>query len=83
MLQLSSAGGRKVLLGADVAAGQVPQLVVPAGTWQGSRLLAGGAYALLGATVSPGFDLQDFTAGERAALCAEFPDFAADIERLT
>jgi predicted cupin superfamily sugar epimerase len=84
MLQLTSgAGGRKLVLGPDVAGGQVPQLVVPAGVWQGSRLVAGGAYALLGATVSPGFDRADFTAGERAALFAEFPEHAPDIERLT
>ena len=39
MLQLWPDGsGREVVLGADLAAGQVPQLVVPAGVWQGTRL---------------------------------------------
>ena len=40
MLQLWPDGsGREVMLGADIAAGQVPQLVVPAGVWQGTRLV--------------------------------------------
>ena len=33
-------------LGPDIAAGMSPQLLVPAGTWQGFRLAPGGAFAL-------------------------------------
>ena len=39
MLQLWPDGtGKEVVLGPDIAAGQVPQLVVPGGVWQGTRL---------------------------------------------
>lgn len=48
-------------LGPDLAAGQVPQLVVPAGTWQAARP-AGDAEALVSCVVSPGFDFADFRA---------------------
>ena len=42
MLQLPPGGaGRTILIGPDVAAGMQPQLVVPRGVWQGSRLVRG------------------------------------------
>lgn len=47
-------------LGDDLLAGERPQLVVPAGVWQGCRLAPGGQWALLGCTVAPGFDYRDF-----------------------
>ncbi len=46
------------ILGADLAAGQRPQVVVPAGAWQSARPL--GAYALVGCTVAPGFEFTGF-----------------------
>src|SRR5580693_472589 len=36
--------------------GDRPQVLVEHGVWQGSRLRAGGSWALLGCTVSPGFE---------------------------
>src|SRR5271163_4109750 len=57
MLQLWPDGSSRVVrLGGDLASGMLPQLVVPKGVWQGSRLVLGGRVALLGCTVSPGFD---------------------------
>lgn len=44
---------RDRLLGADLRAGQVPQLIVPAGHWQAAR--STGDWSLVGCTVSPGF----------------------------
>jgi predicted cupin superfamily sugar epimerase len=84
MLQLyEGGGGRTVVLGNDLAAGQCPQVVVPRGVWQGSRLLPGAAFALLGTTMAPGFDSDDFQAGDRDALTVRYPAFADDIRRLT
>src|SRR3984885_10436835 len=61
MLQLLPDGSSAVFtLGPDLAAGQHVQLVVPAGVWQGTRLLADGEVALLGCTVTPGFDFADY-----------------------
>lgn len=48
------------VLGDPTVAGQLCQWLVPAGNWQGSRLVAGGAWGLMGTTVWPGFDLSDF-----------------------
>jgi hypothetical protein len=46
------------LLGADLAAGQTPQVVVPAGHWQAARTTGG--WTLVGCTVSPGFRFAGF-----------------------
>jgi predicted cupin superfamily sugar epimerase len=84
MLQLITDGrGEKVVIGNDLAAGQRPQVVVARGVWQGSRLVKGGRWALLGCTVSPGFEFEDYEAGEREVLCGGWPDFEAEIEELT
>ena len=84
LLQINANGNGKVfVLGQDIVAGMHLQHVVPGGAWQGSRLRAGGKYALLGTTVAPGFDYQDFEIGERDELVAEFPQFAALIKSLT
>lgn len=76
MLQLAPEGaGQVVLLGADLAAGMQPQVVVPRGAWQGARLRPGGAcgYALLGCTVAPGFDYADFELAPRDLLLDTYP----------
>jgi|ERR1039458_1934404 predicted cupin superfamily sugar epimerase len=84
MLQLFEDGRSAVLtLGLDLAAGQHVQLVVPAGVWQGTRLVDGGEVALLGCTVTPGFDFADYRSGSCAELAAKWPAEAERIRRLT
>lgn len=78
-----SGRGERRILGPDLRRGERPQAVVPAGTWQGSRLVAGGRVALLGTTMAPGFDPGDFEAGERGALLRSHPGFRREIEALT
>jgi hypothetical protein len=72
-----------VTLGPDILAGQRVQSTVPAGVWQGSFLEPGGAYALLGTTMAPGFTSSDYEGGDRAALIAAYPEEAELITRLT
>ena len=84
MLQLTADGtGVMVVIGNDLLRGQRPQALVERGVWQGSRLVKGGRWALLGCTVSPGFEFEDYDAGERAELCAGWPEFAEEIKALT
>jgi uncharacterized protein len=84
MLQLHPDGSaRTVILGNDLAAGQHPQLVVPKHVWQGSHLLPGGKVALLGCTVSPGFDFADYEAGRFEPLASEYPQYTELIRALT
>ena len=45
-------------LGSNVAAGENPQVIVPAGAWQAARPL--GAWSLVGCIVSPAFTFDGF-----------------------
>jgi predicted cupin superfamily sugar epimerase len=89
MLQLYPDGrypdGRSAVftLGPDLAAGQHVQLVVPAGVWQGTRLLGAGKVALLGCTVTPGFDFADYRNASFAELVSRWPAQAEQIRKLT
>ena len=84
MLQLSSDGsGRVAILGSDILNGMQPQVVVDRGVWQGARLLNGGKFALLGATVSPGFEFADYESGHRDELIKSYPQFRELIIALT
>lgn len=75
--------GRRIILGPDLLGGQHVQYVVPRSVWQGSRLIPGGRFALLGTTMAPGFDARDFTLGSRQELVRQFPDHATLIRELT
>jgi len=83
-LQLVPGGaGRRVVLGMDLAGGERPQVVVPRGVWQGARLVEGGAWALMGCTVSPGFEFEDYEDCGAEELVAEWPEFEGTIRGLT
>jgi hypothetical protein len=84
MLQLWPSGRSALLtLGQDLLAGQVVQTLVPAGVWQGTRLLGEGQVALLGCSVVPGFDFADYTSGSYAELVEKWPGEAFRIKALT
>jgi len=84
MLQLKEGGdGVVVRIGNRLAEGERPQVVVARGIWQGSRLAPGGDRALLGCTVSPGFEFEDYETGSREQLCAGWPEFRELLCRLT
>lgn len=84
MLQLLANGtSKRVVIGNDLAAGERPQVVVRRGVWQGSRLVAGGRWALLGCTVSPGFEFVDYEEGRREELVEKWSGEAEMIRGLT
>ncbi|WP_315836803.1 cupin domain-containing protein [Bradyrhizobium prioriisuperbiae] len=58
-LQIADEHGQRTLhLGPDLMAGEVPQIVVPAGAWQAAESV--GDWTLVGCTVAPGFDFAGF-----------------------
>jgi predicted cupin superfamily sugar epimerase len=84
MLQLWPDGRTAiVVIGADIFGGVSPQVIVPAGVWQGSRLIDGGRFALLGTTMAPGYAVADSELGDRAELVRRFPERASMIVALT
>ena len=84
MLQLFADGSTQVtVIGKDIADGQKMQHVVPRGVWQGSRLLKPEGWALLGCTVSPGFEFADYKDASAAELIVKWPREAEQIRALT
>jgi uncharacterized protein len=84
MLQISPQGQlSKIILGSAITKGQQVQALAPGEFWQGSRLVEGGQWALLGTTVAPGFDFKDFKMGERRSLLKQYPQHHEEILRFT
>ena len=84
MIQFDDRGNlTNFILGSDVINDQHPQVIVPKGVWQALKLKAGGQWALLGTTVSPGFEFEDFEMGDRAQLIKEFPSLKNSITNYT
>ena len=72
-----------VLLGRDPDAGQVFQAVVRAGCWFASHVADWKSFAVVGCTVAPGFDFEDFELANREELVEQYPQYRELIERLT
>ena len=72
---------REIWLGADVATGQRPQFVVPAGVLQAAH--STGEWTLVSCTVAPGFDFADFEMPDRDTLQQQFPQHPDAVERFT
>lgn len=77
--------GEVAVFGPDIAAGQLVQFTVPGNTWMGARLKPDGraGYALMGTTVSPGFDFGDLGMGTYEELSGAYAVHAAMIADLT
>jgi predicted cupin superfamily sugar epimerase len=70
------------LLGRDLAKGERPHYVVPAGAWQ-AAVPIGPRWSLCGCTVAPGFDFADFEMPSRAEMLRLLPDHESVVMRLT
>lgn len=74
---------KKTILGKEILDNQQVQHLVPANTWQGSQLVEGGKWALLGTTMVPGFEWNDFELGKRDKLISKYPQNESIISSLT
>lgn len=68
-------------LGTDLQKGQTPQVMVPAGTWQGARVTEAGDYCLCGTTMTPAYTQEEYEQGECRELCRMYPEAAEMIRR--
>jgi uncharacterized protein len=73
----------ELLLGSDSESGESFQGVVKAGCWLAARVKDPNAFALVGCTMAPGFDFEDFELATRAQLAGLYPAHRALIEELT
>lgn len=71
-----------VVLGHDVLAGQQVQFTVDGGTWMGGAVVEGGAWALLGCTMAPGFSYETYEHGDADHLAARYPQVAERVRAL-
>lgn len=72
-----------VLIGNNFKNNEVPQFVVPAHYWFAAEVIASESYALIGCTVAPGFDFDDFVLADREELIHQFPKHKDVITQLT
>lgn len=70
-------------LGNNPDLGETFQCVIRSGSWFGSRTEVLDGYSLVGCTVAPGFDFEDFELAERNSLIHQYPQHTALIESLT
>jgi predicted cupin superfamily sugar epimerase len=70
-------------LGRDYDAGERFQAVVRAGCWFGATVDDPGSYCLVGCTVAPGFEYEDFELGEQRELIEQYPQHRSIIMKLT
>ena len=73
----------RVEVGMDLENGQQPQFVVAAGCWFASSVKDKNSHSLVGCTVAPGFDFNDFELAERSALTNKYPEHEKVITNLT
>ena len=84
MLQLFAGGiGRELLMGSNILGGQEPRSSCQPASGRARCSSQALKFALLGATMAPGFDYADYEQGRRAELLAHYPSHAAMITRLT
>ena len=72
-----------IKLGPAPGRGELPQAVIPAGSWFGAVVNKPRSYSLIGCTVAPGFEFADFEPADRRRLLAKYPRHAEIILRLT
>lgn len=70
-------------LGLNIEEDQSPQVMIKAGNWFGAKVNKPDSYCLVGCTVSPGFDFEDFELCDRHNLINQFPEHREIIEQLT
>jgi predicted cupin superfamily sugar epimerase len=85
IVHVIDAGGKysRILLGSKPEAGQILQAVIRAGCWFASHVADWNSFVVVGCTVAPGFDFEDFEMGRRAELGAQYPQHRELIQRLT
>ncbi len=72
-----------IKLGRNISKGEVLHAVIPAGIWFGSRCEVKNGFSLVGCTVAPGFDFEDFELANQSELCQLYPQHSHLIKELT
>jgi len=71
------------LLGRNINYGEKLQVIIKKGDWFCAEIINKKNFGLVGCTVSPGFDFEDFTLAKRGQLLKKYPSHKKIIERFT
>ena len=63
----------EIILGKKTENGEMFQVVIKKNTWFAAEVISKRSFALIGCTVSPGFDFSDFELADRKILSKQFP----------
>ena len=74
---------QKIKLGSNPENGEALQALMRGGSWFASYVESPKSFALIGCTVSPGFDFRDFEISDRAKMLALFPNHKDIIVKFT
>lgn len=73
----------QVSIGNDFSQNETPQFIVPAQHWFAAEMKTENSFALVGCTVAPGFDFDDFNLADQKELQQMFPHHTEIIQKLT
>ena len=71
------------VLGININKNELPQITIPKNIWFAAEPIEKDSYTLVGCTVAPGFDFNDFELGEQKDLLQNFPQHKDLIIRYT
>ena len=74
---------KEIKLGNNLEDGETLQVVINKNSWFGAEVVDKSSFCLIGCTVSPGFDFEDFELGNRDSLIKQFPEYSEVIKKLT
>jgi len=74
---------KNIIMGQDILSNELPQFTVPPSVVQGSALVSGGKWALLGTTIAPGYSDNDFNLAFRTVMLKKYPKHQELIISLT
>jgi uncharacterized protein len=72
---------KKVTLGRNPDANENYQVLIPKGCWFAAQVNQSDSFSLVGCTVAPGFDFEDFEIGKKEKLINLFPKYASIINQ--
>jgi uncharacterized protein len=74
---------KEIILGKNLSRGEIFQFTIEKNNWFGAELIDKNSFALIGCSVSPGFDFSDFELAQRDILLQKYPQLKKEIIKLT
>jgi hypothetical protein len=73
----------ELVIGENLEKGELFQGVIIKNSWFAAEVVSKDSYSLIGCTVTPGFEFEDFELGKRSDLLSKYPSHRALIEKFT